>query len=102
MRLLNKDIPFHWDETAQCSFKAFKHALTSAPLLRTPNYNKDFLLYMDMTVLIIDMVLVQEDDFLSEYIIYYLIQGLVGPKLNYSHVKKIVLAAIHGVQQFRH
>jgi hypothetical protein len=48
------------------------------------------------------MVLVQEDDLFSEYVIYYLSQGLVGPELNYSHIEKLVLAAIHAVQCFRH
>jgi hypothetical protein len=92
MRLLKKDIPFHWDEAAQCSFEALKCALTSAPLLRPPNYNKDFLLYLATAESTIGMVLVQEDDFLSEYVIYYLSRGLVGPELNYSHVEKLVLA----------
>jgi hypothetical protein len=36
MHLLKKDAPFHWDEATQCSFKALKCALTSAPLLRQP------------------------------------------------------------------
>jgi hypothetical protein len=48
------------------------------------------------------MVLVQEDDLLSEYVIYYLIQGLVGLELNYSHIEKISLAAVHAIQRFRH
>jgi hypothetical protein len=34
--------------------------------------------------------------------IYYLSRGLVGPELNYSHVEKLVLAAVHVVQRFRH
>jgi hypothetical protein len=42
MHLLKKDIPFYWDDAAQCSFDALKHALTTTPLLRPPNYNKDF------------------------------------------------------------
>jgi hypothetical protein len=50
----------------------------------------------------IGMVLVQEDDFLSEYMIYYLSRGLVGPELNYSHVEKIALATVHAVQRFCH
>jgi hypothetical protein len=50
----------------------------------------------------IGMVLVQEDDFLEEYVIYYLSRGLVGPELNYSHVEKLVLAAVHAVQRFCH
>jgi hypothetical protein len=48
------------------------------------------------------MVLVQEDDFLSEYIIYYLSRGLVGLELNYSHVEKLALATSHVVQWFHH
>jgi hypothetical protein len=48
------------------------------------------------------MVLVQEDDSLSEYVIYYLSRGLVGPELNYTHLEKLALAAVHAVQRFRH
>jgi hypothetical protein len=48
------------------------------------------------------MVLVQEDDFLSEYVIYYLNRGLVEPELNYSHIEKTALAAAHVVQWFCH
>jgi hypothetical protein len=72
MHLLKKDVPFFWDEAAQRSFDALKHALTTAPLLRPPNYNKDFLLYLAAAESTIGMVLVQEDDSFSEYVIYYL------------------------------
>jgi hypothetical protein len=72
MCLLKKDVPFHWDDVAQCSFEALKHSLTTAPLLRPPNYNKYLLLYLATIESTIGMVLVQEDDFLLEYVIYYL------------------------------
>jgi hypothetical protein len=65
MHLLKKDIPFHWDKVVQHSFEAFKCTLMSTPLIRPPNYNKYFLLYLDTAELTISMVLVQEDDFLS-------------------------------------
>ena len=79
MRLLKKDVPFFWDEAGQHSFDALKHALTTTPLLQPPNYNKDFLLYLASTESTIGMVLVQEDDSFSEYVIYYLSRGLIGP-----------------------
>ena len=72
MHLLNKDVPFYWDDAAQRSFDALKHALTMAPLLQLPNYNKYFLLYLAAAESTIGMVLVQEDDSFSEYVIYYL------------------------------
>jgi hypothetical protein len=102
MHLLKKDVPFFWVEAAQCSFDALKHALTTAPLLRPPNYNKDFLLYLVVAESTIGMVLVQEDDSFSEYVIYYLSRGLVGPELNYSHLEKLALAAVHAIQRFCH
>jgi hypothetical protein len=48
------------------------------------------------------MVLVQEDDLFSEYVIYYLNRDLVGLELNYSHIEKLALAAVHDVQRFCH
>jgi hypothetical protein len=102
MCLLKKNVPFHWDESTQRSFKALKRALTSTPLLWPPNYNKYFLLYFSIAESTIHMVLVQEDDFLSEYVIYYLSRGMVGPEFNYSHIEKLALAAVHDVQRFRH
>jgi hypothetical protein len=102
MHLLKKDVPFFWDEAAQHSFDTLKHALTTAPLLWPPNYNKDFLLYLAVVESTIGMVLVQEDDFFLEYVIYYLSRGLVGPELNYFHPEKLALAAVHTVQWFRH
>jgi hypothetical protein len=58
MHLLKKDVPFFWDEAAQRSFNALKHALITAPLLRPPNYNKDFLLYLAAAESTISMALV--------------------------------------------
>jgi hypothetical protein len=102
MHLLKKGVPFCWDEVAQHSFEALKHALTSAPLLRPPDYNRDFLFYLATAKLTIGMVLVQEDDLLEEHVIYYLSRGLVGSEFNYSHVEKIALAVLHVFQRFHH
>jgi hypothetical protein len=72
MHLLKKDTPSIWDERAQESFNALKKALVSMPLLKSPNYNRDYLLYIIAYEETIGMVLVQEDDELHEHVIYYL------------------------------
>jgi hypothetical protein len=102
MHLLKKDVPLHWDEATQCYFESLKHALTYTPLLQPPNYNKYFLLYLATAESKIGMVLVQKDDFLFEYVIYYLSQGLAIPERNYSHIEKLALVAVHVVQWFYH
>ena len=78
---LKKGVPFIWDKISQHSFDDLKKALSSTPLLSPPNYSNYFLLYLAMVESIMGMVLVQEDDSLREHVIYYLIHGLVGPKL---------------------
>jgi hypothetical protein len=46
MHLLKKDTPFIWDERAQESFDALKKALVLMPLLKPPDYSREFLLYI--------------------------------------------------------
>jgi hypothetical protein len=70
---LEKWVPFCWEEPALLSFEALKRALTSVPLLRPPDYNRDFLLYLAAAEMTIDMVLAQKDDMLEEHVIHYLI-----------------------------
>jgi hypothetical protein len=102
MRLLKKETPFVWDEQAHESFDALKKALVSAPLLKSPDYNRDYLLYIVVFEETISMVLVQEDDELHEYVIYYLSRNLVGSELKYSHIEKLVLVVVRAVQRLRY
>ena len=69
----------------------------SAPLLRPPDYSRDFILYLAASESTIGVVLVQEDDKLIEHVIYYLSRALDGPELRYSHVEKLALAAVYAV-----
>jgi hypothetical protein len=102
MRLLQKNVPFIWDDTAQRSFDALKNALTHAPLLHPLEYTKDYILYLAASTSTIAMVLVQEDSNDEEQMIYYLSKSLSGPEIKYSHVEKLAMAAIITVQRFRH
>jgi hypothetical protein len=102
MWLLQKNTPFIWDDAAQQSFNALKHALTHAPLLHPPKYTKDYILYLATSSSTIVNVLVQEDSNGEEHVIYYLSKSLSGPELQYSHVEKLALAVIIAVQRFCH
>ena len=101
-RLLKQSVPFIWDEIFDRYFDALKHALTHAPLLHPPNYNQDYFLYLVASDSTIGMVLVQEDEFHNENVIYYLSRNLNPTEIKYSHVEKLVLAAVQTIQIFRH
>jgi hypothetical protein len=46
-KLLQKDVPFTWTFEQEDSVNALRTALTSAPVLAHPNYEKPFLVYTD-------------------------------------------------------
>ena len=54
--------PFEWTSAQQESFDKLKLALTSAPVLAYPNYEKPFLLETDASLKGLGAVLSQEDD----------------------------------------
>ena len=76
-RLLKQDTPFHWNAITQESFERLKGLLISAPLLRPPNYHRDYTLYLATADTTIGMVLVQDDDDDTEHVIYYLSRNLL-------------------------
>ena len=59
-------------------------------------------MYLTASHSTIEMVLVEEDEFGSEHVIYYLSQTLNLNELKYSHVEKLALAAVQAVQRFCH
>ena len=54
--------PFKWTQNIQESFNKLKEALTSAPVLAYPNYDKPFILETDASLKGLGTVLSQEDD----------------------------------------
>ena len=86
MWLLKKGSEFVWDTTAKKYFEALKQSLTHTPLLFSPNYSRDYFLYLAASDYTITMVLVQEDDSHYEHVIYYLSQSLMTTETKYLHV----------------
>jgi hypothetical protein len=102
LRLLHHDIPFHWDKHAQQSFDDLKAALSNAPLISAPDYNRYYILYVSSSAVSVADVLVQLRDDNHEHIIYYISKNLSGPPLKYKHEEKLALAVVLAVQKLRH
>ena len=99
--LLKKGIRFHSNQVAQASFDALKDTLIRASLMYSPNYQKNYYLYLVAADTTIGMVLVQEENRI-EHPIYYLSHNLNDTESKYSYVKKLALAAVQAVQIFCH
>ena len=87
--------PFQWTVDQQESFDKLKLALTSAPVLAYPNYEKPFLLETDASLKGLGAVLSQEDDDGNMRIISfasYTLKPYEKSMRNYSSAKLELLA----------
>ena len=60
--LLKQDRSFSWTEDVENFFVRIKKAISSAPVLAKPNFEKDFIIYTNATEEAVSAILVQCDD----------------------------------------
>jgi hypothetical protein len=77
-------------------------ALSNAPLIIAPDYNRDYILYVSASAISVEGVLIQLGDDNREHVIYYISKNLSGTPLKYKHEEKLALAVILAVQKLRH
>ena len=69
-KLLENDVKFVWDEDCQKSFEELKAYLTTAPIMRSPNWKFPFEVICDASYLAIGAVLGQREEG-RPYVVYY-------------------------------
>ena len=77
--LLKKDISYNWTEDQQKSFDILKEKLTTAPIVRYPDFDKPFFLYTDASIMGLGAVLAQKEG-KDEYVIAYASRTLAPAK----------------------
>jgi hypothetical protein len=83
-------------------FDDLKMALSNTPLISSPNYNCDYILYISASAVSVAGVLIQIGDDDHEHVIYYISKNLSRPPLKYNHEEKLALAVILAVQKLHH
>ncbi|RVW97604.1 hypothetical protein CK203_046476 [Vitis vinifera] len=81
------DAKFVWDERCQKSFKQLKQFLTTAPIMRAPNWQLPFEVMCDASDFAIGAVLGQREDG-KPYVIYYASKTLNEVQRNYTTTKR--------------
>ncbi|CAN6562672.1 unnamed protein product [Malus baccata var. baccata] len=99
-RLLQKDVPFEFNEECEKAFKHLKEMLTSAPIIRPPDWSIPFELMCDASDYALGAVLGQRKD-KQPHIIYYASRTLNDAQLNYSTTEKELLAVVFALDKFR-
>lgn len=86
---------------AKEAFNTLKHCLTTAPVLRHPDFTKPFLIQCDASEYGIGAVLFQKNEDGLENPIAFYSQKLNSCQKNYSVTEKECLAAVLAVKRFR-
>ncbi|CAN6576777.1 unnamed protein product [Malus baccata var. baccata] len=99
-RLLQKDVPFKFDEECEKAFKHLKEMLTSTSIIVPPDWSLPFELMYDASDYALGAVLGQMKD-KQPHIIYYASWTLNDAQLNYSTTEKKLLAVVFALDKFR-
>jgi hypothetical protein len=99
--LLQNGMAWEWKPEAQQAFEELKAKLTSAPVLRQPDFKLPFELHTDWSATGLGAVLAQRDEQKSKYVIAYASWSNSKTERNYSSYLGECLAAVCGVQIFR-
>ena len=82
-----KDAKFKWDEKCQHCFEELKSLLTTAPIMRRPNWDLPFKVMCDASDQAMRAILGQRDKG-KPYVIYYASKTLNEAQKNYTTTEK--------------
>jgi hypothetical protein len=99
--LLKKDMTFRWDDKAIKSFEDIKDAISQAPVLVSPDYWQDFMIFSFASQDTIVGVLLQKDVDDHEHPIAFMSKVLRDSELNYSITEKQAYALVKSLKHFR-
>jgi hypothetical protein len=85
--LLMKNVEFKWTNSCQEAFNTLKHQLSTAPILRGPDWTLPFHISSDASDTAIGVVLGQEENHLP-YAIYFISKNMTPTELNYTVTEK--------------
>ena len=99
-KLLHKDETFKWTSDQEEAFQTLKKKLVTAPVLRTPDFDLEFIVTTDASDYAIGQVLSQDDGHGSRPVAYES-RKLTPAELNYPIHEKELLAIVHALKIWR-
>ena len=99
-KLLQKEVPFVFDDECKNAFDNLKSRLTSAPIIQPPNWALPFEIMCDASDYAVGAVLGQKVDKAS-HVIHYASMTLNDAQRNYSTTEKEMLAVVYALDKFR-
>ena len=99
--MLNKEIGVKWTLEEKKSFELVKHALIQAPVLISPDFTKDFLIFSFASEHTMAIVLLQKGPEGQEQPIAFFSKELRDAPLKYNIMEKQAYALVKALKYFR-
>jgi hypothetical protein len=99
--MLKKEQRFEWTTNTQEAFNKIKGAITTTPILISPDFQKDFIIYSFSTEVVVASILTQKNNKGEDLPISFMRKNLHNYKLRYSKVEKQDLALVNVVAHFQ-
>lgn len=99
--MLKKDAKVKWSLEAKQAFEGIKSALTQAPVLTSPKFDRDFIIFSFASDKTITAVLLQKDDQGAEKPIPFFSRALRDAPLKYPIMEKQAYALVKAIKDFR-
>jgi hypothetical protein len=93
-KMIHKDSEFKWDDEQKDAFNNIKAAISWAPILRSPDFNRDFNPYTFASDQFLAVVLTQKDDDNNEAPVPFMSTNIQGSELNYPAIDKVLYKAV--------
>ena len=98
-KLLEKDAKFVWEKECKESFEELKSHLTTAPVVRAPNWQLPFEVMCDASDLAIGAILGQREDG-KPHVVHYASKTFNEAQRNYTTTEKEFLALVYALEKF--
>ena len=100
-KLTKKNQEFVWSDECEKSFSTIKTLMCSSPILRNPDWTRDFLVHVDASYTGLGAILGQTDFEDREYVIAYASRSLRPPEINYTVTELECSAIVFAIKQFK-
>eukprot|EP00253_Pinus_taeda_P027021 PITA_27021 len=99
--MLKKDSKVKWTVEAKQAFEEIKMALTKTPVLTSPTFDRDFMIFSFASEHTIAVVLLQKDDQGCEKPIAFFSKALRDAPLKYQIMEKQTYALVKAIKDFK-
>lgn len=100
-KLMHKDVRWHWGTDQQRAFDLLKRALTEAPVLVRPDFDKTFYVHCDASSYALGACLMQKDEDGYDHPICYASRMLNSHERNYTVSELECLGLLFAIKKFR-